>query len=54
MRMEKKRILKEDGRALYYYHFAETATTEETAVFEAIVPQEAEPHTDESEENSHV
>lgn len=38
MQIQKKETLKEDGRFLIYYHFAETATEEETAVFDAIVP----------------
>jgi len=36
MRMEKKRVLKEDGRYLIYYHFPETATPEQTGTFQAI------------------
>ena len=36
MRMEKKRILKEDGRYLIYYHFPDTATPEQTGTFAAI------------------
>lgn len=36
MRMEKKRILKEDGRYLIYYHFPDTATPEQTGTFDAI------------------
>jgi len=36
--MEKKRIRKEDGRYLIYYHFPESATEEQTAVFTAIRP----------------
>lgn len=35
MRMEKRRILKEDGRYLIYYHFPESANAEQTAAFEA-------------------
>ena len=38
MQIQKKVTLKEDGRFLIYYHFAETATEEESAVFNAIVP----------------
>jgi len=34
--MEKKRILKEDGRYLLYYHFPESATPEQTKAFEAV------------------
>ena len=46
MRMEKKRILKEDGRYLVYYHFPDTASPEETAAFTEIhsVDAEAEQH----------
>ena len=36
MRLEKKRVLKEDGRYLLYYHFPDTATPEQTGTFEAI------------------
>ncbi|HZT41059.1 MAG TPA: hypothetical protein VFA07_02660 [Chthonomonadaceae bacterium] len=36
MRMEKKKVLKEDGRYLIYYHFPETATPEQTGTFNAI------------------
>jgi len=36
MRMEKKRILKEDGRYLVYYHFPDTAPHSEAAAFAAI------------------
>ncbi len=38
MRLEKKVILKEDGRYLVYYHFPETATAEQSAVFAAVTP----------------
>ncbi len=37
MNIQKKKTLKEDGRFLIYYHFPETATEEETKVFEEIV-----------------
>lgn len=37
MHLQKKKTLKEDGRFLIYYHFPETATEEETKVFEEIV-----------------
>lgn len=51
MRMDKKRILKEDGRYLLYYHFPDSATPEQTEAFEAvpapvIVSGEAEANTD--------
>ncbi len=36
MQMEKKITTKEDGRFLVYYHFPDTATEEETQVFEGI------------------
>jgi hypothetical protein len=36
MHMQKKVTLKEDGRFLIYYHFPDTATEEETRVFEGI------------------
>lgn len=36
MQMEKKITTKEDGRFLVYYHFPETASEEETQVFESI------------------
>lgn len=36
MRVEKKEIAKEDGRYLIYYHFPESATEEQTAVFAAV------------------
>ena len=39
MQIEKKQILKEDGRYLVFYHFAETATPEQTAVFAAVPAQ---------------
>lgn len=39
MHMEKKQVTKEDGRFLTYYHFPETATSEETAAFEAVEGQ---------------
>jgi hypothetical protein len=39
MRMEKKTVLKEDGRYLVYYHFPESATPEETATYAAIEPE---------------
>ena len=38
MRMEKKTILKDDGRYLIYYHFAESATPEQKAAFDAVTP----------------
>lgn len=38
MRMEKKRVLKEDGRYLIYYHFPETATPEQTGTYDQIAP----------------
>ena len=41
MRLEKKRILKEDGRYLLFYHNASTATAEQSAAF-AEVTAEAE------------
>jgi len=42
MRMEKKRILKEDGRYLVYYHFPDSAGPEETQVYADIDPAVAE------------
>jgi hypothetical protein len=36
MPMQKKVTRKDDGRYLIYYHFAETASPEETAAFEAV------------------
>ena len=36
MPMQKKVTRKDDGRYLIYYHFAETATPEETAAFESV------------------
>ena len=64
MQMEKKRILKEDGRYLVMYHFPESATPEETAVFAAIAdapeaglelePNEVQSLTQAKEETSHV
>jgi hypothetical protein len=39
MQMEKKRIRKEDGRYLVYYHFPASATPEETAAYGAIEPE---------------
>ena len=42
MQMQKKRILKEDGRYLVYYHFVESATAEQTAAFAEVVPAEEE------------
>lgn len=49
MRMQKKIILKEDGRYLIYYHFPDTASEEETTTFEAIEPTSelVEPETEE-------
>jgi hypothetical protein len=38
MQMEKKRIHKEDGRYLVYYHFPDTAGPEETQAFAEVVP----------------
>ena len=64
MQMEKKRLLKEDGRYLVTYHFPESATPEETAVFAAITdapgaglepePNEVETLTRDREEPAHV
>lgn len=36
MHVIKKTITKDDGRALYYYHFPATATAEEKQVFDKI------------------
>ena len=36
MQMQKKITTKEDGRFLVFYHFPDTATEEETRVFEEI------------------
>jgi len=36
MHMQKKKTLKDDGRFLTYYHFPDTATPEETAVYDSI------------------
>ena len=44
MRLEKKRILKEDGRYLLFYHSAASASKEQSEVF-AEVAAEAEPVT---------
>jgi len=33
MQLEKKQIVKEDGRYLVYFHFPATATEEQTAAF---------------------
>ena len=64
MQMEKKRLLKEDGRYLVLYHFSESATPEETAVFAAIAdapeaglepePNEVPSLTQAKEEPAHV
>jgi hypothetical protein len=35
MRLEKKQIVKEDGRYLVYYHFPDTATPEQTLAFQS-------------------
>jgi len=44
LRLEKKRILKEDGRYLLFYHSAASASKEQSEVF-ATVAAEAEPVT---------
>lgn len=44
MRLEKKRIRKEDGRYLLFYHSAESASAEQQAAF-AEIAAEAEPVT---------
>lgn len=44
MKLEKKRILKEDGRYLLFYHSEATATPQQTQAF-AEVTAEAEPIT---------
>ncbi len=36
MRLEKKRILKEDGRYLLFYHSAATATADQSQAFTAV------------------
>lgn len=36
MRMEKKRIVKEDGRSLIYYHFPASANEEQISAFAKI------------------
>ncbi len=61
MRMEKKRILKEDGRYLVYYHFPDSASPDEAQVYAAIDPTAAEtkhsadaPTTSTVEEQPHV
>ena len=64
MQMEKKRLLKEDGRYLVTYHFPESATPEESAVFAAITdapeaglepePNEVESLTQAKEARAHV
>ena len=51
--MTKKQITKDDGRTLIYYHAPETATAQQTEVFEEIEAQE-EPVRLGSEENSPV
>lgn len=53
MRMEKKITTKEDGRFLVYYHFPDTATEEETNVFEGI-EEEKEKRRREEEENTSI
>jgi hypothetical protein len=59
--MEKKRILKEDGRYLVYYHFPNTATPAESSTFAEIdatsgdaANRPAPPVPASSEEQSHV
>lgn len=39
MRLEKKRVLKEDGRYLVYYHSAESASEEQRKAFEEIAAE---------------
>ncbi len=61
MRMEKKQLRKEDGRYLVYYHFPDSASTEETQVYADIDPSAADaghsadvPTTKAVEEQTHV
>jgi hypothetical protein len=56
VRLEKKRIIKEDGRLLTFYHFPATATDSQTAAFGAVeesTPQPVE-STAKSEGGDHV
>lgn len=39
MRLEKKRILKEDGRYLLFYHSAATATEQQTQAFAEVAAE---------------
>lgn len=48
MQYEKKQITKEDGRYLVYYHFANTASKEQSAAFEAVEALDRSVRTDES------
>ena len=43
MRMEKKQILKDDGRYLVYYHFPDSASPDETQVFSEIESTDSSP-----------
>ena len=36
MRIEKKKILKEDGRTLIFYHFADTASETQQKAFQSV------------------
>lgn len=45
MRMERKQILKDDGRYLVYYHFPDSASPNETDVFNSITEGETLPST---------
>jgi len=44
LRLEKKRILKEDGRYLLFYHSAASASAQQSEVFASVAAQ-AEPVT---------
>ena len=49
MRMEKKQIIKEDGRYLISYHFPESASEEQTAAYEELQVTEQPDLTDSAE-----
>ena len=40
MLIQKKRVTKEDGRLLIYYHFPDTASVQETETFQSVPAQE--------------
>ncbi len=49
MNIEKKTILKEDGRSLHYFHFPRTASTSQTAAFAQVNPNIVNGHETKSE-----